>query len=58
VFASRYARAMLLHAFRERAGAREILSAAAGGQPAGVALLSAVCMCFALGSAPSSSSST
>jgi hypothetical protein len=49
---------MLLHAFRERAGAREILSAAAGGQPAGVALLSAVCMCFALGSAPSSSSST
>src|SRR5271165_3757098 len=49
--ASRYAGAMLLHAFAGRAGAGEILAAAAGGQPAGVALLSAVSMCFALGAA-------
>lgn len=48
---SRYAGAMLLHAFGERAGAGEILAAAAGRQPADVALLSAVSMCFALGAA-------
>ena len=42
---------MLLHAFAGRAGAGQILAAAAGGQPAGVALLSAVSMCFALGAA-------
>ena len=51
VVASRYAGAMLLHAFAGRAGAGQILAAAAGGQPAGVALLSAVSMCFALGAA-------
>ncbi len=51
VFASRYAGAMLLHAFGDRAGAGEILAAAAGGQPGDVALLSAVSMCFALGAA-------
>jgi hypothetical protein len=50
--ASRYAGAMLLHAFGDRAGAGEILAAAAGGNgPADVALLSAVSMCFALGAA-------
>ena len=49
--ASRYAGAMLLHAFGERAGAGEILAAAAGGEPADVALLSAVSICFALGAA-------
>jgi hypothetical protein len=49
--ASRYAGAMLLHAFAGRAGAGQILAAAAGGQPAGVALLSAVSLCFALGAA-------
>ena len=49
--ASRYAGAMLLHAFAGRAGAGQILAAAAGGQPADVALLSAVSMCFALGAA-------
>jgi hypothetical protein len=42
---------MLLHAFAGRAGAGQILAAAAGGQPAGVALLSAVSLCFALGAA-------
>jgi hypothetical protein len=42
---------MLLHAFAGRAGAGQILAAAAGGQPAGVALLSAVGSCFALGEA-------
>jgi transposase-like protein len=51
VVASRYAGAMLLHAFAGRAGAGQILAAAAGGQPADVALLSAVSMCFALGAA-------
>jgi transposase len=54
VFRSRYAGAMLLHAFGGRAGAGEILAAAAGGQdgrPGDVALLSAVSMCFALGAA-------
>ncbi|MGH3124935.1 MAG: putative transposase, partial [Streptosporangiaceae bacterium] len=51
-FRSRYAGAMLLHAFAGRAGAGEILAAAAGGQqPGDVALLSAVSMCFALGAA-------
>jgi hypothetical protein len=49
--ASRYAGAMLLHAFAGRAGAGQILAAAAGRQPAGVALLSAVSICFALGAA-------
>ena len=49
--ASRYAGAMLLHAFAGRAGAGQILAAAAGGQPAGAALLSAVSLCFALGAA-------
>ena len=42
---------MLLHAFGGRAGAGEILAAAAGGEPADVALLSAVSLCFALGAA-------
>jgi hypothetical protein len=51
-FRSRYAGAMLLHAFAGRAGAGEILAAAAGGQqPGDVALLSAVSLCFALGAA-------
>src|SRR5216684_6733597 len=52
--ASRYAGAMLLHAFGGRAGAGEILAAAAGGEdgrPGDAALLSAVSMCFALGAA-------
>src|SRR6266849_4783405 len=57
VFWSRYAGAMLLHAFTARAGAGQVLeSAAGGGQPAGrsrrfadVALLSVTSMCFALG---------
>ena len=52
--ASRYAGAMLLHAFGDRAGAGQILAAAAdagGNDPAGVALLSAVSLCFALGAA-------
>ena len=49
--ASRYAGAMLLHAFGGRAGAGEILAAAAGAEPGDVALLSAVSMCFALGAA-------
>ena len=53
---SRYAGAMLLHAFGARAGAGEILGAAdgdspGGARPAGVALLSAVSTCFALGAA-------
>jgi hypothetical protein len=45
---------MLLHAFGGRAGAEEILAAAAGGEdgrPGDAALLSAVSMCFALGAA-------
>ena len=51
--ASRYAGAMLLHAFGGRAGAGGILAAAAGGdgRPGDVALLSAVSICFALGAA-------
>jgi len=54
VFRSRYAGAMLLHAFGGQAGAGEILAAAAGGEdgrPGDAALLSAVSMCFALGAA-------
>jgi hypothetical protein len=57
VFASRYAGAMLLHAFGSQAGAGEVL-AAAGLAPgtslrrsADVALLSAASICFALGAA-------
>ena len=48
---SRYAGAMLLHAFASRAGAGEIFRAAAGqdAAPQGVALLAAVSACFALG---------
>src|SRR6266851_8007756 len=56
-FASRYAGAMLLHAFGSQAGAGQVLAAA--GLPAGtgprapadVALLSAASACFALGAA-------
>ncbi len=50
---SRYAGAMLLHAFGARAGAGEILQDAVGedAQPGDVALLSAVSLCFALGAA-------
>ena len=47
---SRYAGAMLLHAFLAQAGAGTVL-AAAGGEPRDVALLTAVSMCFALGAA-------
>jgi hypothetical protein len=46
---SRYAGAMLLHAYPGRAG--EILPAAAGGDARQAALLSAVSTCFALGAA-------
>ena len=50
VFASRYAGAMLLHAFFARADAGSALPASAGDRrPADVALLTAVSMCFALG---------
>ena len=58
VFWSRYAGAMLLHAFTARAGAGQVLESAAGaGRPAwprrfaDVALLSVTSMCFALGAA-------
>src|SRR6266851_6677059 len=56
VFRSRYAGAMLLHAFFARADAGAVLAAAAAGPgraagPADAALLSAVSMCFALGAA-------
>ena len=53
VFWSRYAGAMLLHAFGGRARAAEILASAAGrdGRTGDAALLSAVSMCFALGAA-------
>ena len=51
VVSSRYAGAMLLHAFGGRAGAGEILASAAGGESGDVALLSAVSLCFALGAA-------
>jgi hypothetical protein len=53
---SRYAGAMLLHAFGARAGAGDILAAAGDSGPGGtryadLALLSAVSTCFALGAA-------
>ena len=50
---SRYAGAMLLHAFGARAGAGQVFHAAAGedASPGDAALLSAVSMCFALGAA-------
>src|SRR5271169_5417943 len=56
VFRSRYAGAMLLHAFFARAGAGTVLAGAAAGPgraagPADAALLSSVSMCFALGAA-------
>src|ERR1035441_1495048 len=47
---SRYAGAMLLHAFLARAGAGTVL-APARGEPPDAALLTAVSMCFALGAA-------
>jgi hypothetical protein len=47
---SRYAGAMLLHAFFARAAAGTVLAGAAAG-PEDVALLTAVSMCFALGAA-------
>jgi hypothetical protein len=47
---SRYAGAMLLHAFFARAAAGTVLADAAAG-PGDVALLTAVSMCFALGAA-------
>jgi hypothetical protein len=56
-FASRYAGAMLLHAFGSQAGASDVLAAAglpagsAPRPPADIALLSAVSVCFALGAA-------
>jgi hypothetical protein len=48
-FSSRYAGAMLLHAFFTRTAAGAVLAGAAG--PQDVALLAAVSMCFALGAA-------
>ena len=51
-FRSRYAGAMLLHAFFARADAGRVLAAGGSGGdrlPADVALLSAISMCFALG---------
>ena len=50
---SRYAGAMLLHAFAARAGAGDVFAAAAGQDAAAgdVALLAAVSACFALGAA-------
>jgi len=48
---SRYAGAMLLHAFAARAGAGDVLMLAAGGDPAGARLLAAVSACFGLGAA-------
>jgi hypothetical protein len=57
-FYSRYAGAMLLHAFAGRVDAAGVLSAAAGGKPDGggrrladVALLSGASICFGLGAA-------
>jgi hypothetical protein len=50
VVASRYAGAMLLHAFLSRTAAGTVLAGAAGG-PEDVALLTGVAMCFALGAA-------
>jgi hypothetical protein len=49
VVASRYAGAMLLHAFLSRTDAGTVLAGAAG--PQDVALLTGVAMCFALGAA-------
>ena len=49
VLASRYAGAMLLHAFFARASADSALPASGDRRPADVALLTAVSMCFALG---------
>ena len=49
-FSSRYAGAMLLHAFFAQAAAGTVLADAAAG-PGDVALLTAVSMCFALGAA-------
>jgi hypothetical protein len=49
VLASRYAGAMLLHAFFARADAGSALPASGDRRPADVALLTAVSMCFALG---------
>ena len=49
VLASRYAGAMLLHAFFARTGAGSALPASGDRRPADVALLTAVSMCFALG---------
>ena len=49
VLASRYAGAMLLHAFFARAGAGSALPASGDRRTADLALLTAVSMCFALG---------
>src|SRR5271157_425260 len=46
---SRYAGAMLLHAFGSRAGAGDVLGDAAGGLPAAARLLAAVSACIGLG---------
>jgi len=46
---SRYAGAMLLHAFGARAGAGDVLAAAAGGDLAGARLLAAASACIGLG---------
>jgi transposase len=46
---SRYAGAMLLHAFGSRAGAGAVLAGAAGGLPAAARLLAAVSACIGLG---------
>ena len=46
---SRYAGAMLLHAFGARAGAGDVLGDAAGGLPAAARLLAAVSACIGLG---------
>src|SRR6266496_2889619 len=46
---SRYAGAMLLHAFGSRAGAPNVLAGAAGGQPAAARLMAAVSACIGLG---------
>jgi hypothetical protein len=48
---SRYAGAMLLHAFASQVDATAVLSAAGDGRPADVMLLSATSICFALGAA-------
>ena len=48
---SRYAGVMLLYPFAARAGAGQILAAAAGGDRAGTRLLAAVSACFGLGAA-------